>query len=475
MPRFQLAFEQLDKFAELRIREANMPGMVIAITDREKLLRVSTYGFADLEAQIPIAPHSLFEIGSIGKSFTSIPLLQLRDEGRLDLNAPITRYLPWFQVQSQYEPFTVHHLMSHTSGIVTGTELAPHGHYESWALRGTKTGSPPGEYFYYSNIGYKTLGFLLEELTGQPYRNVIRSRVLDPLGMTATHPVITSESRRSAAVGYRSFYDDRPEHPTHSLVPATWGEYGAGDGCQASTATDMATYLRMLMNRGLMPKGRLLSEESFDLMAQRVIWTQLWGGAYYGYGLTIADVDGHTYLGHAGGPPGYLSAIVGDMEEGLGVVILVNGRGESYRVLDCAIHALDALRADLHGREVPPVRPAPEPSLIDDADDYAGTYTAGKRTITLTAHDGRLLLEYGGRTVGLERRGQDSFYVVHPDLDLFLLEFKRDGDQVVEAFHGPDGTSTIVIVAPGASNSPKSRRPTLDTTGPITRGYPISV
>ena len=229
--------------------------MAVALTDHEKLLRVSTYGFADVAARTPVTPESLFEIGSIGKSFTNIALLQEREAGRLDLNAPITRYLPWFQVQSEYEPITTHHLMSHTAGLITGTELAPHGRYESWALRNTKTSSPPGERFHYSNIGYKTLGFLLEDLLGRRYEDIIKSRILDPLGMTATHPVITFETRERAAVAYRCFYDDRPEHPSYPLVPALWGEYGAGDGCLASTPADMAAYLRMFMNQGQGPDG----------------------------------------------------------------------------------------------------------------------------------------------------------------------------------------------------------------------------
>ena len=271
MTSLQKAFEQINRFAELRIEEANMPGMAIAITDREKVLRIATFGYADIASRAPIEAGSMFEIGSIGKSFTNIALMQLRDEGRLDLNLPVSLYLPWFEVQSEHGPITPHHLMSHTSGLVTGTEIAPHGYYESWALRETKTGAPPGEYFRYSNIGYKTLGFLLEEVAGEPYQDVIQARVLDPLGMRDSHPVISFETRKRAAVGYRSFYDDRPEHRDHGIAPALWSEYGAGDGCQASTAEDMATYLRMIMDRGSGSTGRLISEESFALMTRHVI------------------------------------------------------------------------------------------------------------------------------------------------------------------------------------------------------------
>ncbi|MFC2021321.1 serine hydrolase domain-containing protein [Chloroflexota bacterium] len=435
MANLQKVFEHIDQFAELWMKEFNIPGLAIAFTDREKLLRVSTYGFTDLANQAPVTPDTMFEIGSLGKPFTAIALLQLRDEGKLDLHEPVAQYLPWFRVQSEYPPITVHHLMNHTAGIVRGTDLAPHGLYESWALRETRTTAPPGEYFSYSNIGYKTLGFLLEKLTGQPFREVIQSRVLDPLGMANTLPVIIPEIRDRVAIGYCGIYDDRPEHTSHELVPAIWSEYGTGDGCEASTAVDMAIYLKMVLNRGQGTRNRLISEDSFDLMTLHGIWT---GGDYYGYGLATYPGDGRTYIGHGGGNAGYRSAIVVDMEAGLGVVFLLNRMGETDPVVAVAQHALTVLRAGHRHEELPPPPPATEPSSIQNAEDYAGTYHTSNRLLKLIAEDGKLLLEYEGKVVPLEQRAPDCFYVGHPHLDLFLLEFKRDKGKVLEAFHGPD-------------------------------------
>ena len=107
MQHFEEAFNRLDQYIEQKMKVTNVPGLAVAATDREKLLRVSTYGFANVAAQTPVTPETLFEIGSIGKSFTSIALLQLREEGRLDLHQPITQYLPWFEVQSGHEPITL--------------------------------------------------------------------------------------------------------------------------------------------------------------------------------------------------------------------------------------------------------------------------------------------------------------------------------------------------------------------------------
>ena len=224
---FEEAFKRLDQFIEQKMKVANVPGVAVALTDREKLLRVSTYGFADIAAQSPVTPETLFEIGSISKSFTSIALLQLREEGRLNLHEPVTRYLPWFEVQSEYEPITLHHLMSHTAGIIMGAEFTGEARYEVRALCETEATTPPGTYYHYSNVGYKALGVVLEDLLGQPYGDIIQARILDPLGMTATEPIITNETRKRLAVGYEGFYDDRPLPRGRPLAPATWLEYAA--------------------------------------------------------------------------------------------------------------------------------------------------------------------------------------------------------------------------------------------------------
>ncbi len=438
MTSLERAFEEVDRSLETRMSEVNMPGLVLGVTDRERLLRVACFGYADLAAGRLIEPGLMFEIGSIGKSFTNVALMQLRDEGRLDLHAPVSQYLPWFEVRSDYGPITTHHLMTHTSGLATGTDIGPHGLYESWALRESRTDAPPGEYFHYSNVGYKTLGFLLEELDGRPYRDAIQARVQDPLGMRDSHPVIGYETRKQAPVGYRGFYDDRPEHRDHGLVPALWTEYGVGDGCQASTVGDMCVYLRMLMNGGQGPSGHIMSQESYRLMTQRVIATQQWGGAWYGYGLIMADAEGHTYLGHGGSTTGFMSAMAADMEDGVGVVVMINGYSQFYDAAGKALDALAVLRAGLRGQELPAPPPVVDPGSVSNAANYAGSYGAGEDRMVVTARGDGLTLHWRSREASLERRGEDSFYVSHPDLELFLLEFGRHGDQIAEVFHGPD-------------------------------------
>ncbi|MFQ6100265.1 MAG: serine hydrolase domain-containing protein [Anaerolineae bacterium] len=470
MTNFEEAFKRLDQFIEQKMKVTNVPGMAVAVTDREKLLRVSTYGFADVAAQTPVTPEMLFEIGSIGKSFTSIALLQLWEEGRLDLHEPVTRYLPWFEVQSEYEPITPHHLMSHTAGITMGPEFPGEARYEVWALRETEATAPPGTYYHYSDAGYKTLGVVLESLLGQPYGDIIQARILDPLGMTATEPIITNETRKRLAVGYEAFYDDRPLPRGRPLAPATWLEHAEGAGSIASTPADMATYLRTLMNRGQGPRGRILSEESFDLMTQRIIEAKEEGeGSFYGYGLGIRESDGHTTISHGGGMVGYYSYMLADMDDGLGIIVLMNGPGGQSDE-EIANLALKLLRAALHDQELLPVPPT-DPTKVENGTDYAGTYRAcsacpersrGKhgrkasvQSFTLLTEGKRLILHYGDERVVLERRDPDRFYVDHPDFALFLLHFERKKGEVVEAFHGPDWYTNERYAGPTTFDHPE--------------------
>ena len=431
----QRVFNHIDQHVKRLMQEANIPGLTMAVTDRERLLGASAYGVADRATQLPVTPDTLFEIGSLGKQFTSIALLQLRDEGKLNLHAPVSQYLPWFEVLSDYPPITAHHLLTHTSGLPRGTDLAPHGLYEVWALRNHKVRTPPGISCNYSNVGYKILGFLLEELTGQALPDIIQFRVLEPLGMSQTYPAMTHETHQKTATGYGDVYDDRPEHPSHGLVPAIWTEFGTGDGCQVSTAGDMAIYLRMLLNRGRGDHGRLMSEASFDLMTRPSVWT---GVGYYGYALATYTVDGRTCLGHAGGNAGYRSSIMVDLEAGLGVVFLLNVTGDTEVINVASAHVLEVMLAAQRQAALPPWPPVQDPSAIATAVDYAGVYRAGDRRLRLTAEAGKLYLTYQGQVVTLEHRADDCFYVAHPELDLFLLEFSRHDGKVVEAFHGPD-------------------------------------
>lgn len=429
---YPTAFNSLDQLIRETMTTHDTPGLAIAVTDRQKLLWQASYGHANLAAKTPLKPGNQFEIGSIGKSFTCIALLKLQEAGEIDLQAPVSDYLPWLELRSEYEPITAHHLMTHTAGLTIGIDFTPCARYEVWALQRESIPYPPGVHFHYSNVGYKLLGFLLEDVTGKPYGELLQQWILDPLRLDNSDALTTHDSYRRLAVGYQRLYDDRPWHHSQPLIPAPWFEYGAGDGSPVCTAADLAAYLRMLLNHGNVGSGRILSEDSFRLMTKKMIEAR---GDHYGYGLAIKKIDGRKYIGHNGGTIGYLATMLGDLDGGAGVIIFVNGPAHSDKDA-LAEYALALMNAVRTGDEAPEPPSRADPAQVENAADFAGLYRANNKTITLDAQGNQLKLIDGGSNIILEKRGEDLFQVNHADLALHLLSFEREEGQVVAAYHG---------------------------------------
>ena len=189
------------------------------------------------------------------------------------------------------------------------------------------------------------------------------------------------------------------------------------------------------MNRGQGPNGSVITAESFDLMTATGVWT---GGDFYSYGLAYYSVDGRRYIGHGGGNAGFRSALIVDMEAGLGVVLLANRMGETDPLVEVAQTALTAARAVVVGQNLPGQPEGNNPANVPDAGAYSGNYRGTDRAFSIAAESGGLQLRSDGASVLLERRTHDCSYVPHPDFALFLLEFERRDWTVVAAGHGPD-------------------------------------
>ena len=432
---FRQAYKRLDEFIARHMRETGAPGMTLALANREGLLRVSHYGFADLKAGVKVGPQTLFEIGSISKSFVAIAILRLAEEGKIDLHKPVTSYLPWLKVESTYAPFTTHHLLSHTAGLSAVPLLM------RVAANTLRTGWAPGTRFLYSNIGYVLLGFLLEAIDKRPFAEVLRKRVLEPLGMSSSEPVIINAIKERLAIGYSPLYEDRPFPIRGKLAEAPWLEVPEAAGSVAATAGDMVAYLQMLLNRGAGPRERVLSEKSFQLLVNPVIKAPFRGeDASYGYGLWTSDGSNRTLVRHTGGMVAFSSAMYADLTNGLAAFASVNANLRGYRPVAVTRYALDLLTAASLDQKLPALPPSPPPpEQIKTAAEYAGTFTGseGKKLVLISQGD-KLILEHRGQRVVLEQAGPDRFIVKHPDYDLFTLSFGRDKDLVVEAFHGAD-------------------------------------
>lgn len=423
----------IDAAVESEMERCRQPGLTLGVTDRDATLTVRTYGLADLAAQRPVTPDTLFEIGSIGKSFTAVAILQLADEGRIELDVPVDRYLPWLEIPrcEGGGPITVHHLLSHTAGIVAGLDATPEAAFEVWSLRGLPIYAAPGERFHYSNVGYKMLGLVLEALEGQPYPEIIRARILEQLGMQATEPAITNEIRARLAVGYEYLHDDRMGFAGAELAPATWLETGNADGCLASTASDMCAFIRLLLRAGDGPNGRLLSDEAFAGMTTAHVHDAA-GGAY-GYGLSLHDLDGRRLIGHSGSMVGYRAGMEIDPDAGLGVIVLQNGFGTRPMAL-----AENTLRIVRDGEDRIAIIGLSSREAIEAYGEVVGLYTAdddGLPPIELVPSEG-LALRADGKEIVLDRVADDLYLVPDAAFDEFPLRLERPDDSEPEVWHG---------------------------------------
>ena len=339
------------------LADGSVPGVCLAITSRDGLILVRTGGFAEVAAQRPVDGDTLFEIGSIGKSFTAHVILQLAAEGRLAVDDPVVRHLPWFRVPRTGERITIHHLLSHTAGISAGVEGTPEAMMQVHRLRDLPPGSAPGRRFHYSNVGYKALGLVIEALEGSSYPSSIKRRVMDPAGMAGSEPAITNAIRDRIAVGYGPAVDDQQWQPGAPLAPATWLETDTADGSVAATATDMAAYLRWLM----------ADLEAGGPAARMATPVPALGGFGYGYGLLRFTRDGREYVGHGGGMVGFISGMTWDPAAGIGAVVLQNCQGGAPPFLSRQLVRQAVAAAEGRDQAVETVDAAPEDEDEDDA------------------------------------------------------------------------------------------------------------
>ena len=451
--KYKAAYQALDVFVKQYMQEMNSPGMTLVLADRGGVMRVATYGYSDLERGLRVKPEQLFHIGSISKSFTAIAILQLRDEGKLDLNKPILEYLPWLKIETRFAPITAHHLLTHSSGLPGNVPIFlsdPAGrHTAAYA---------PGEHFHYCNLGYDILGKLISSLDKRTYGESIRKRVLRPLGMNETEPAIDSDTRDRTARNYMVYHDDRP-YPRHGkLAEAPQLIFEKGSGSIASTPKDMGLYISMIANRGKGAKGPLLSQEGFDLFVRPHIKAPDFGPtASYGYGLAVDKIEGHTIVRHTGGMVSFMSAMHVDLDEGIGGFASVNAQ-QGYRPNPVVVYALKAIRAANAAEALPP-RPAANPaSRIEKAAEYSGTFTSptGGR-IQFVSEADKLFLIHQGRRIQLESGG-GGFLALHRDLDLFPFIFGRaegDNGKVIEVSHGADWYFNQLYTGPRTFEYPR--------------------
>jgi CubicO group peptidase (beta-lactamase class C family) len=456
----------LDQFIAGYCDAMNAPGLTLALAGADGPIRVASYGHVDIAAKIPVLTSHLFEIGSITKSFVGLTLLQMREEGKVDLHAPIRKYLPWLAMQTDLGDILVHHLLTHSGGMPDDAPLFP-----SSPQRRPRQTFKPGSRFHYCNWGYDVLGRLIERLDGRPWAAAVTERIFKPIGMTDTSATITSSVRPRIAQSYVPLHDDRPYPRRGPLVPAGNLAVDFAAGSIASTPKDMALYMQMLLNRGAIPSGRVISEESFQLFSTPHIAAPIFGPtAGYGYGIAVDKLDGHTRLRHTGGMVSFMSALQLDLDARIGAFASINAQ-LGYRPNPVAEFALQLLRSETE-RAKPPGTPVFDAAAkIEGAESYDGVYTRGDgRRLEVKSAAERLTLIVDGHAVPLQQSDEGTFIADHPGIDLYPIAFEREPEASSAA--GEESKRAVTALAYGPdwyARSGSKARPALEPSGELAK------
>lgn len=385
--------ELLETWIETQMKYRDIPAVTIGVLYDQEVVWIRGFGEMNRETHAPAAPNTVFRIASISKLFTSIAILQLRDEGKLRLDDPIKQYLPWFSIKNRFPdspPVTVRHLLTHTSGLPREAAFPywtdfdfPTREEIREALPNQETALPTETKWKYSNLGLALAGEVVIAASGQPYEEYIRTHILDPLGMKDTYVAITPDFPR-LATGYGRRMPDgartvRPFTDSKGLTPAA---------NLSSTVEDFAKFaawqFRLYDNGGT----EVLKASTLKEM-HRVQWLNESWKSGWGLGFSVTHTDERDIVGHGGHVGGYTTQISLSPKEKIAVFVMTNtDDGDPGSFVSMAFKIL-----------APPITKAtakPEKEAVPDPawKKYVGAYIDDWDESTVMIYKGRLTVVF---------------------------------------------------------------------------------
>jgi CubicO group peptidase (beta-lactamase class C family) len=374
----------------------------------------------------PASDDTQFMIGSVTKTFTALAVMSLRDEGRLTLDDPLERYLPG----SRHARLPLRQLLAHASGLqrepvgrIWESLEAPDGDAFLAGVDDAEQVLPAHHAFHYSNLAYGLLGQVVEQVTGQDWEDVVRERILGPLGMTRTG--LTPADDRAHGYQVDPYAGTATEEPLFTLNAT------APLGGLWSTVSDMARYAAYVAR----PDDRVVAPETLTEMCRPIIMSDPdgWTGGY-GLGFGMGRRGERVFVGHGGAMPGYLTGLRVRRTDGIGAIVFANctsGAEPLTLATDLVEAVLDA-EPSLPTAWVPE---APRPELRP----LLGLWWSEGSPITFFVRDGQLWSRLAENDALSETRyaaeGADRFRAVEGRERGEVLEIVRDSDGGVERLY----------------------------------------
>lgn len=351
---------QLDRYFEAARKEWKIPGMAVAIIKDGKVVLAKGYGVKEFSKKDEVDEKTLFAIASNTKAFTAATLAILVDEGKINWDDKVRDYLPYFKLYDPYvtEEMTIRDLLCHRSGLKTfsGDLLWYETSYSTVEVikraRYLKPGYSFRSGFGYSNIMFMTAGEVVPAVTGKPWKDFIKERIFKPLGMETTN-IGTTDLKKYDNVSAAHYVYPDGKTVTVSYTPS---DSMGGAGSINSNVIEMAQWIKMLLNNGVLDNQRILSEDSIWEMWSSHTVNRVTQSAKkifpkthfrsYGLGWGLSDYHGYKIVGHGGGLDGMISRVALVPEIKLGLVILTNSinglpTALGYKIIDAYLGVKD--------------------------------------------------------------------------------------------------------------------------------------
>lgn len=347
-PRVKDALQLLDIWVDAQIAYERIPGGSMAIVHDQDLIWSRGWGSSDLGTKKPAEPDTIYSICSISKLFTSIAVMQLRDEGKLRLDDPVEKHLPWFNLRKSFPespPITIEGLLTHSAGLPretdhpywTGPDFPfPTREQIIERLSNQETLYPAETFFQYSNLGLTLAGEIVSAASGQPYEEYVKAKILEPLGLGDTTPYLPEDQRGGRfATGY-GFFPREGERAKVAFFQARGIAPAAG---YASTPVNLAKFASWQFR--LLDKGgaEVLSANTLREM-HHVHWMNPDWKTAWGLGFSVWRHEDQTFVGHGGSCPGFRSQLSVDTKAKLSAVFMSNAMGVDTRSFTQMAHEI---------------------------------------------------------------------------------------------------------------------------------------
>lgn len=448
----------LDALVEQTMKDWKVPGVAIAIVQGDKVLLAKGYGYRNVEKKLPVTENTLFAIGSTTKAMTAVTVCQLVDDGLIDLDKPLIGYLPSFRMHDEYVTMhmTARDLMCHRSGLPRhdlvwyGSDLTREELFKTLQYLEPTKGFR--EVFQYQNLMFMTAGYLVEQMRGKSWEEVMRERIFKPLGMNRSNfSVIDFQKDDDFSLPYAKVKDEVIEIPFRNIDAV--GPAGSVN----SSVKEMSNWLIMQIKGGKFMGKEIISESMLKQTHRPYI---IAGGqpdkesfyALYGLGWGITTYRGHHLIAHGGGIDGFITQVAFLPQDSIGLVVLTNQSGAplasilANSIMDRMLE-LDLI--DWNGRLQEQFKKAEEAQKKNEEEadrnrqtgtkpshslgGYAGKYQhPAYGTVTIEEKNGQLHLSYHTFNWPLEHYHFDQFQANDPITGKTRFAFHTNGKGKVD-------------------------------------------